>query len=590
MSKYTKLVSLGLNIFGFIKISLNNLSLQNVKDRVNTIIKQTDQKIIIIIDNIDRLSPEDILYVFKLVNSVSNFKKLLFILSFDKDVVNKKIQDKVKDSLYLEKFIQIDQSVPKILPENILSYIEKDLIKIYKYFDEKIDNYSFAYLNYFGSYFTNLREVKKYTNIVNFDIAGISKKKDNRINKKDIYLTDFLILEILKTFFLTIYDDIYLNPDIYITIDKKVHLYQKSLYSDIGKGKSLFERTTLNHLLESIDIKYKECVFSIICLLFPNIYDLADKNRALINKEYSNIYIGLMPFNSENTNKDSINSRICSEDSLYRYFTMKISKKDIHNREIRYNIELINNGDEKDIFNIFLKFQDRSLFMDKLAIPEWGLTKEGSVNLIKMICNNILKLQESTKDNKLYINFIKNLLNNHNQVNMLSENEIINIFKNIYSIINKDNFYFMVSLYNNLNLYNGGQILYKPEIRIEINKIVNTFIDKTKYNAFKNNNSKDFFYALYLWLGNSTTIDIKEKENNSIHIKKYIHKFVIDKKSLIKLIEFLKKENYLENNLKNNEIFDKQILNNLAEKILKEDKSLTFNKKNLIKWFISWNI
>ncbi|MHB8442998.1 MAG: KAP family P-loop NTPase fold protein [Patescibacteria group bacterium] len=592
--KYAKLLSTGVNLFNFFIFSFSNVGQADIKKRISKVIKRIDKRIVVIIDDIDRMSPENILYIFKLVNIVNNFDKLFFIISCDKEIINKKIKNKVKDPLYLERIIQTDESVPKILLEDIISYIENDLIKIYKYFDIDMGEYSFAYLNYFGSYFADLRKVKKYINLIKIDIGSISTKDDKPFNKKDIYLTDFFILEMLKTFFLIVYDDIYSNSSVYIKIDKRGDLYGDSIFKNIANDQSqsgVLALTHLNLLLGNIDYKYREYVSNAICYLFPRVENLFLNTKDL-HKTYNNLYTPMQSPNKEK-DTDSLQSRIWHEDSFYRYFTMRISKKDISYNEMKTYIELLNNSNDiNSIANFFLATMDKKLLIDKLSNSSWGLKTNGSIKLIKIICNNIEKLKKKPEDIYVYIDFIKSLLN----IPMVNPNETImqGVFKDIFNSINinKKTFLFIVSLYSYLNLNTqGGQFLRSPDMRRETRSIINRFIKNTEYNTFKDNinNRRDFILALYHWLGYGTTISADERNDNSIHVKGYIKRSVVDKKSLINFISILKDANFDLTILNDNEFFGKEIFDK-ARKILKYNKSLKTKDKNLLTWFIKWKL
>lgn len=71
-------------------------------------------KIIITIDDIDRLTNDEIQLIFKLVSSVANFPNTIFLLSFDKDIVVNALRGFQGDdgNKYLEKIIQVAISVP----------------------------------------------------------------------------------------------------------------------------------------------------------------------------------------------------------------------------------------------------------------------------------------------------------------------------------------------------------------------------------------------------------------------------------------------------------------------------------------------
>lgn len=94
ISKYEALIATGLS-----KVGINfggriiTESIEDVKNKIQDYILQTNKRWIIIIDDIDRLPPKEMLLIFKLVRLNSNFKKTIFILSFDQEAASKTLDD-----------------------------------------------------------------------------------------------------------------------------------------------------------------------------------------------------------------------------------------------------------------------------------------------------------------------------------------------------------------------------------------------------------------------------------------------------------------------------------------------------------------
>jgi len=116
--KYKDIISMGVAKVGFSTdfFSKYQESLEDVKNRIQGYIKKTDKKILIIIDDIDRLTPQEILLIFKMVQLNMRFENTRFLLSFDYGIVVEKIKKHVgeKPDEYLKKIIQQPLKLPKI--------------------------------------------------------------------------------------------------------------------------------------------------------------------------------------------------------------------------------------------------------------------------------------------------------------------------------------------------------------------------------------------------------------------------------------------------------------------------------------------
>lgn len=100
------------------------------------------RKIIITIDDIDRLTNDEIQLIFKLVSSVANFPNTIFLLSFDKDIVVNALKGFQGDdgNKYLEKIIQVAIAVPPASQAQLQDVFAR-------YFDPLIDPKQTKYPN-----------------------------------------------------------------------------------------------------------------------------------------------------------------------------------------------------------------------------------------------------------------------------------------------------------------------------------------------------------------------------------------------------------------------------------------------------------
>ena len=62
-------------------------SLVELKERVSSILKKERNRLIVVIDDLDRLSDEQIRHVFQFVNVIADFPNVIYLLPFDYEVV-----------------------------------------------------------------------------------------------------------------------------------------------------------------------------------------------------------------------------------------------------------------------------------------------------------------------------------------------------------------------------------------------------------------------------------------------------------------------------------------------------------------------
>lgn len=96
-------------------------SLKEQKNEVIEELSKLNRRIIVIIDDIDRLNNEQIRLIFQLVNSVAGFPNMIYLLSFDKSVVVRALceEQNCDGAEYLEKIIQVPFDIPVAKKQSI---------------------------------------------------------------------------------------------------------------------------------------------------------------------------------------------------------------------------------------------------------------------------------------------------------------------------------------------------------------------------------------------------------------------------------------------------------------------------------------
>jgi predicted KAP-like P-loop ATPase len=85
-----------------------------LKKELDKLMAKYGKRVIILIDDIDRLDKESMSLVFKLIRLNADFINTIYILSFDRKVVENALEGEqgVSGREYLEKFIQVPFDLP----------------------------------------------------------------------------------------------------------------------------------------------------------------------------------------------------------------------------------------------------------------------------------------------------------------------------------------------------------------------------------------------------------------------------------------------------------------------------------------------
>lgn len=186
----------------------NNVQCQ--KKLVKKALASFPRKIVIFIDDLDRLPNDYIRMIFQLVNSVADFPNITYVLSFDKNIVVralKEVQNCNGDD-YLEKIIQM----PFVLPKASGAKLETILInKINEIIVDTTDSlldqthWQIIYKSCIFPFIRTMRDITRLFNVVKFKYSPL---------KNEINCVDFIGLTALEVFAPSLYDWIKINKDV----------------------------------------------------------------------------------------------------------------------------------------------------------------------------------------------------------------------------------------------------------------------------------------------------------------------------------------------------------------------------------------
>jgi predicted KAP-like P-loop ATPase len=107
---------------------LDDVDIETLKERIGVILKENKSKVVIFIDDIDRLDKVEIHSIFRLVKLTADFLNTTYILSFDEEMVSAAIGERFGEGNqksgqnFLEKIIQVPLKIPVAQPEALKQF------------------------------------------------------------------------------------------------------------------------------------------------------------------------------------------------------------------------------------------------------------------------------------------------------------------------------------------------------------------------------------------------------------------------------------------------------------------------------------
>lgn len=172
------------------------------KEAVINLLTKQSARILVVIDDIDRLSNEQIRQVFQLVTSVAKFPNTIYLLVFDKDIVVKALE-KVQEGSgedYLEKIIQMPIQIPDINPAKLRQVLLNRLNQILSEHEGvgfQQSHWERLYKPCIIPFIDSLRTINRLCNALQFKIADIYTEID---------FTDMVAISALEIQFPEVYE------------------------------------------------------------------------------------------------------------------------------------------------------------------------------------------------------------------------------------------------------------------------------------------------------------------------------------------------------------------------------------------------
>lgn len=390
IQKYKKIISTGISFSG-LNVGLKNtdLSIEQIREKIERNIDQINRKVLIIIDDIDRLHQDEMDMVFKLVRKNTNFKNTIFLLSFDHTVVKSLIINKVEgNEEFLEKIINKPILLPAVEYENIDRFIlgqiaillgnleipsqERDLL---------LQEFRIIYESDIYKFFRTLRQAKRYINSLNSTLPSI---------KSEVNLYDFLLLEIIKIFNTELYNDIWSNPWYYIESGVNNRMLVSNPFtflSDKDKKKEIIKK----HIDKLIGNNPNSQIFKkILEYLFPG--RIGNESITQLNS-------------LKNFGKERIEKWISHSECFFKYFTFLTPSTEISDEYIEKTIEFwktINSDVIKSLIkNEFFENRENNKtykLLQKLLDFIEKIDSNSSLSIIETIYENSDRFLKSGRD------------------------------------------------------------------------------------------------------------------------------------------------------------------------------------------------
>jgi len=308
--------------------ALSSVELEDVRERIENFLNEENKRIVVLMDDIDRLDRGEIQNIFKLVKLSADFKHTAYILAFDEEMVSAALGEKygsgTKDAgrNFLEKIVQVPLYLPTAdklaLRKFFFDCLDEVLAETQvKLSEDEAQAFVIHFVYGIEIMLHTPRIAKCYRNVLGFSMP---------ILKQHVNLSDLMLIEGLRVFYPLLYDTIRDNMEIFL--GSKLSLYLN--YEQVVRQKTL---EVIDRGLEGLSADESEAAKYLIKILFPKLCGILD-----------NFHYG-----AEWEERWVREQRICSEEHFARYFTYTVSPDAINDAEINSLLERFAQKDADEI-------------------------------------------------------------------------------------------------------------------------------------------------------------------------------------------------------------------------------------------------
>jgi len=243
--------------------ALKNANVAELKIKIGKKLQAASSKILVIVDDIDRLSGAEVRDVFRLIKAVGDFPNVTYLLAFDREAVCRMLEP-VQGGTgeeYLGKIVQIPFELGTPDRAALHQMLFKRLNAITEATPEALfdqNRWRMLFSESLGRLPKTPRDVVRFTNVLALTYGPV---------REEVNAIDFIAIEAIRVFLPEVYEVISRNPDMFCEPS------WRSIMQSSGERFKKFHDAWFEALTGDGSIKeeYREPLREMLCILFPRV-------------------------------------------------------------------------------------------------------------------------------------------------------------------------------------------------------------------------------------------------------------------------------------------------------------------------------
>jgi len=344
------------------------VELEELRGRVEAALKESGKRVVVLMDDIDRLDKAEVQTVFRLVKLVADFKSTAYVLAFDAAMVASALRDRYSaqdaeaGQNFLEKIIQVPLDLPHVSPAALRRFCLEVVGKAVD--DAQVELTEEEVRHFLRGFDAGLmprlhtpRVAKRYGNILSFALP---------ILKGEVNVVDLMLVEGVRALYPKLYDAVGKNPDSFLgrrfTWDRRV-----------DEEANQHVRDVINKALEGISTDEKDAAIQLLKLLFPRL---------------ESVYGGTH-YSEGFEEQWSRQRRIASQAYFQRYLSYAVPEGQVTDQQLNHFTDMLGANIQADVdaeWEAFVSETNSADVVEKLRSRVKSLDPSAASKLARAIC------------------------------------------------------------------------------------------------------------------------------------------------------------------------------------------------------------
>lgn len=314
-------------------------TIPEMKTELTDMLASLQRPLLIVLDDIDRLSGDELKLLFQLLKGNADFPNLIYFLLLSLDHAQKALKP-MDGKEYMEKIVQVGFEMPRVERYQIHQLVSHEIEKVMSAhgsidaFILEIDRWRLIYSLGAHAYFKTIRDVRRFASVLAFQLSHFSGDTIPEIN-----VVDLTALQVIALFEPKLYQAIFSSKQQLVGAEPSSI---DGLAQQLGNG--VPSESVLDELVAHASAENRAYARKLLVDLFPR------------------LPFGKSNFFREDEQRASIiqSLRICHVGFFDRYFLLSIPQNDLSEVELH---SIISTSSDRDSFikNI-LSVTQRGLF------------------------------------------------------------------------------------------------------------------------------------------------------------------------------------------------------------------------------------